>query len=129
MNHALALVSPVRSVHFRLPAQLAQRLVLYCGELYRVPACYRQLRIAAGRAYVTQAGQDRILRSGQEMQLDSAADMALVSGIGGEQVILELFDQAKPCRFYDTAVMDNPNFAAHRRGSVSTYVEHTNRVV
>src|SRR5215212_9715077 len=91
MNHTLALVSPMRSGHFRLAARLTQRLVLYCGELYRVPAGYQLLRIKAGIAYVTQAGQDHILRSGQEMQLDSATDLALVSGIGDEPVILELF--------------------------------------
>jgi hypothetical protein len=129
MKHTLALVLPVRSGCFRLPARLAQLLVLYCDELYRVSAYYHLLRITAGIAYVTQAGQDHILVGGQELRLDSTADMALVSGIGGEPVILELFDHAKPCGFYDTAAMDNPNFAAHRRGGVSTYVGHTNSVV
>ncbi len=92
MNQSLTLVSPVRHRGARLPAQLTQRLVLYHEELYRVPACYQTMRVAAGLAYVTQAGQDHILQGGQELQLDRAADQALVSGIGDEQVILELFD-------------------------------------
>ena len=92
MNQSLTLVSPVRHRGARLPAQLTQRLVLYHEELYRVPACYQTMRVAAGLAYVTQAGQDHILQGGQELQLDNAADQALVSGIGDEQVILELFD-------------------------------------
>lgn len=92
MKHSLTLVSPARHRGARLPAQLTQRLVLYGDELYRVPACYHMMRIAAGQAYVTQAGHDHILQGGQELQLDSSADQALISGIGGEQVILELFD-------------------------------------
>jgi hypothetical protein len=92
MNQALALVPPLRIGRFPLQAQLTRQLALYRGELYRVPARYRLLRIQAGMAYVTQAGQDHILRSGQEMQLERAADIALVSAIAGEQVILELFD-------------------------------------
>ena len=92
MNHSLSLVSSVRMGRFPWLAQLAQRLVLYHGELYRVPTCYRLLRIKAGMAYVTQAGQDRILLGGQGLELERTSDMALVSGIGDEPVILELFE-------------------------------------
>ncbi len=92
MNGALSLVSPARPACVTRRDQVAQRLVLYRGELYRVPACYHMLRIKAGQAYVTQAGQDHILLGGQELQLDGAADMALVSGVGCEQVVLELFN-------------------------------------
>ena len=91
MNGSLALVSPARPTSVARRDQVVQRLVLYHGELYRVPADYRLLRVHSGQAYVTQAGQDRILLDEQELQLDSAADMALVSGIGGQPVILELF--------------------------------------
>jgi hypothetical protein len=92
MNQTLSLVPPVPIGYFPLQVQLVQRLVLYHGELYRVPVRYCLLRITAGRAYVTQAGQDYSLRRGQELGLDSTADVALVSAIGGEAVILELFD-------------------------------------
>jgi hypothetical protein len=92
MNGSLSLVSPRPVERAQLQAQITQRLVLYRGELYRVPVCYQLLRIKAGIAYITQAGQDRILSIGQELQLDSTADMALVSGIGCEQVVLELFN-------------------------------------
>lgn len=91
MNHSLALVSPRHGSYLPQPTQLMQRLILYYqDELYRVPSCYHHLRIAAGQAYVTQAGQDHILQAGQEIQLDSAADPALVSGIGEGLAILEL---------------------------------------
>lgn len=91
MNSSLALVSPAHPASVTQRQPIAQRLVLYQGELYRVPAAYHLLRVHSGQAYVTQAGQDRILLDEQELQLDSAADMALVSGIGGQPVILELF--------------------------------------
>ncbi len=95
MNQNLALVSPMHSERYPAQAQLAQRLMFCRGELYRVPACYPLLRIQAGTAYVTQAGQDYILYSGQELFVDRADDVALVSGLGNEPVILELFSQEK----------------------------------
>jgi hypothetical protein len=87
MQRTLSLVSPLDIGCFRLPAQL----VLHRGDLYQVPAYYRLLRIKAGMAYVTQTDHDRILPVGQEWQLDRATDIALVSSIGCEPVVLELF--------------------------------------
>lgn len=92
MNHSLALVPSKPVAQFPLQVQLVQRLVLYPGELYRVPVRYQLLHVLAGSAYITQAGRDRIVRSGQKMGLDSTADLALVSGIGCEAVLFELFD-------------------------------------
>jgi RimJ/RimL family protein N-acetyltransferase len=88
----LAAGSPLRIGHFALGMQLAQRLVLYDGELYWIPARYRLLRVTAGRAYVTYAGQDFILAAGQELQLERIAGVALVSAIGCAEVVVELFD-------------------------------------
>jgi hypothetical protein len=91
MNQALSLLSP-RIGRFPAQPHLAQRLVLYRGELYSVPPHFRLLRVTTGVAYVTQSGQDHIVRSGQELHLTRVADLALVSGVDGEQVIVELFD-------------------------------------
>ena len=91
MNQALSLLSP-RIGRFPTQTQLAQRLVLYRGELYSVPPHFPRLRVTAGVAYVTQSGQDHIVRSGQELHLAHAVDPALVSAIEGEQVIVELFN-------------------------------------
>jgi hypothetical protein len=91
MNHSLALVSSACVKHTITEAQIAQRLVLYRGELYRVPAEYRMLRIKSGTAYVTQAGQDRIVLCGQTTPLETDADVALISTLAGEPVIVELF--------------------------------------
>lgn len=70
--------------------RIAQRIMLYPNELYRVPATYHKLRVASGRAYVTQAGKDMIVSRGQEVILDSTKDVALVSVLKGEQLIMEL---------------------------------------
>lgn len=93
MVQPLALVSAKRNSGSSQPAQIAQRLVLYGGELYRVPAAYSTLRIKTGTAYITQAGLDRILQAGQALQLDGTADVALVSPLRSEQVVLELFNR------------------------------------
>lgn len=92
MNHSLSLVAPSPIGHFPLQAQLVQRIILYPGELYRVPMRDHLLHVLAGMAYITQVGRDRILRGGQKMGLDSTADVALISGIGCEAVIFELFE-------------------------------------
>lgn len=118
MNQNLALVAPAHSERYPAQAKLAQRLMFGRGELYRVPAYYQLLRIQAGTAYVTQAGQDYILHSGQELCLERAEDVALVSGLGSEPVILELFSQEKAQLLASESRMDTPNFPAHglRRG-------------
>jgi hypothetical protein len=91
MNQSLALLSS-HTGRFPVQTQLAQRFVLYRGELYRVPPWYGLLRVAAGMAYVTQAGQDHLVPCGQEFHLSHSTDPALVSAIDGEQVIVELFN-------------------------------------
>jgi hypothetical protein len=70
---------------------LAQRLLLYRGELYRIPASYERLRVVDGVAFVTQAARDRILTPGHEMALEHHADIALVSPLRGEQLVVELY--------------------------------------
>jgi hypothetical protein len=67
-----------------------QRIILYLGELYRVPASYRKLRVVAGTAFVTQAALDLVLGPGHEARLDHKADCALVSPLRSNQLILEL---------------------------------------
>lgn len=91
MHHSLALISPISMERTGSSTQLTQRLVLYPSELYRVPADYGLLRIKAGAAYVTHAGHDHILYENQELPLAHATDRVLVSSLGNEPVIFELF--------------------------------------
>lgn len=72
-------------------AQLTQRIFLYADELYRVPASYRQVRTSQGIAHISQAGRDFIVPTGECVMLARGADMALVSPLHGESLVLELF--------------------------------------
>ena len=69
----------------------AQRIFLYPHELYRVPASYRQVRTSQGVAYISHGGRDFVLQAGECAALDRAADVALVSPLHSETLVLELF--------------------------------------
>lgn len=71
--------------------QPAQRLFLYANELYRVPAAYRQVRTRCGTAHVSHQGKDFIVRPGEALQLERGKDVALVSPLHSESLVLELF--------------------------------------
>ena len=45
----------------------------------------------AGRAYITHAGRDIILGCGDDVALDPAKNDALVSALGGQAVIVEVY--------------------------------------
>lgn len=71
--------------------QPTQRIFLYPNELYRVPTSYRQVRARHGIAHISQHGQDFIIRTGEWLTLDRTADVALVSPLYSETLVLELF--------------------------------------
>lgn len=71
--------------------QPAQRLFLYANELYRVPSAYRQVRTQHGIAHVSYAGKDFIVCPGEALRLAPGKDIALVSPLHSESLVLELF--------------------------------------
>lgn len=71
--------------------QPAQRIFLYPNDLYRVPPSYRQVRARHGIAHISHRGQDFIIRTGESLNLDHNADVALVSPLVSETLVLELF--------------------------------------
>ncbi len=79
------LVSPSDSVILRL--------VLYRGEVYRLPPAGRGVRILKGRAWVTHAGEDILLRRGDEAQLACGQGFALASAVGCTPLVLEVLGQ------------------------------------
>ena len=72
-------------------AQPTQRIFLYPNELYRVPPSYRQVRARQGIAHISQHGQDFIIHTGEALNLERTADVALVSPLFSETLVLELF--------------------------------------
>jgi hypothetical protein len=77
-------------------ADVALRLVLYRGEVYRFPPAGRGLRILKGRAWVSYAGEDIVLARGDETCLTSSQGFALVSAVGCTPLILEVVEQGCP---------------------------------
>ncbi len=73
-------------------SRLTQRICLYANELYRVPSVYRHARTSQGTAHISHAGKDFVVRSGEWVNLGKGADVALVSPLYSESVILELFE-------------------------------------
>lgn len=71
--------------------QPSQRLFLYANELYRVPAIYRQVRTRQGIAHISHQGKDFIICPGEALQLERGKDIALVSPLHSESLVLELF--------------------------------------
>ena len=73
-------------------SRLTQRIYLYADELYRVPSVYRYARTSQGTAHISHAGKDFVVRSGEWVTLGRGRDVALVSPLYSESVILELFE-------------------------------------
>jgi hypothetical protein len=71
------------------------RLVLYRGEVYRVPPAGQGVRILRGRAWVTYGGQDILLTRGDETHFASGQDAALVSAVGCAPLVIEVAGQGR----------------------------------
>lgn len=93
MSAQLALITPATTQcgHARQGAHPAQRVFLYANELYRVPATYRHVHARQGVAHISQAGRDYVVSSGDCVTLQRGADMALVSPLQSDALILELY--------------------------------------
>lgn len=101
MNAHLSLVSSTVSSPVSCPVsrhspgakelQLRQRIFLYPSELYRIPPIYRQIRADQGTAYISQGGKDFVVSTNEWVKLERSTDVALVSPLRSEILILELF--------------------------------------
>jgi hypothetical protein len=71
------------------------RIVVYRGEIARLPAGGRALRAVSGKAWITYAGRDIILAPGEAAALAAGEDIALVSALGRNPLVLELVAGAR----------------------------------
>ena len=62
---------------------------------YRLPNRTRKVRVVSGRAWLTFAGQDIILRTGETAALDQR-DYGVVTSLGKRTLTLEVLDTASP---------------------------------
>ncbi len=73
---------------------IQMRVMLLRGEVQRVTANYRGLRVRSGRAWVTVNGRDLVLKRGDEVALEGRHDAAVVSPLGHAPLIIELLGEA-----------------------------------
>ncbi len=93
MNQTVS-IYPVRSypagVGSTASAPAILRLVLYPGELCRLPRGYTNLRVVDGAGWVSVAGGDLILAAEDRVRLPRRGDVALVSALAQSPLILEV---------------------------------------
>jgi hypothetical protein len=70
------------------------RVMLLQGEVQRVTANYRGLRVRSGRAWVTVNGRDLVLKRDDEVTLEGRHDAAVVSPVGRVPLVIELLGEA-----------------------------------
>lgn len=67
------------------------RLVLYQGEVYRLPETSQGLRVLSGIAWITAASQDIFLTAGEKTLFSETGDIPLVSALGRVPLVLEVW--------------------------------------
>lgn len=68
------------------------RLVVYPGEVYRLPEAGQQLQVQAGQAWLSSQGQDLLLGAHETARLPISPEAALVSAIGQAPLLIELLN-------------------------------------
>jgi hypothetical protein len=76
--------------HTPMPSVL--RLILYQGELLRLPRFSRGVEVLSGVAWVTDTGRDMVLAPGDKASLQSGKFVALVSAVGNNPLVLSVWD-------------------------------------
>jgi hypothetical protein len=72
------------------PTAPMMRLVLYEGEVYRLPAASQGIRVLAGIAWTTVTGEDVLLRAGEETRFTLGNHIALVSALSRVPLVVEV---------------------------------------
>jgi hypothetical protein len=80
------------SAHNIAAQPVALRLVLYPGEVYRLPETGQEVRVAAGQAWLTAQGRDVVLAASESTRLPVSAEAALVSAVGAAPITVELLN-------------------------------------
>ena len=76
------------------PASESRRLLcfaLYSGELLRIPRDRQHLHVLSGTAWISVAGRDIVVSHGSCAKLVRSRYPALVSGLGGQPLLFEIW--------------------------------------
>ena len=68
------------------------RLVVYPGELYRLAQAGQRVRVTDGQAWMSVENQDVLLAAREAVQLPVSSEMALVSALGAQTLVLEVLN-------------------------------------
>lgn len=68
------------------------RVILYPGEVYRLPEAGQRVRVAAGQAWLTAQGRDVVLQAHESARLPVSREPALVSPVGLAALTVELLN-------------------------------------
>jgi hypothetical protein len=72
------------------PGRVLLRLVLYRGELFRLPHAGRGIRVCSGQAWATCAGRDILVAQGTTACFAYGTDAVLISAVGHIPLVLEV---------------------------------------
>jgi hypothetical protein len=72
------------------PKAVTYNLTLSSHQVYRLPDFFSRVRVAAGCAWVTFAGDDIILREHQSLAFDLAKGPAVITALGQTPLVLEV---------------------------------------
>jgi hypothetical protein len=72
------------------------RLVLYPGELYRLPQAGRGIRVCSGQAWATCEGRDILVAQRETACIASDTDAVLISAVGHIPLVLEVLGDSGP---------------------------------
>jgi hypothetical protein len=92
----------------RCPDRVMLRIVLYPGELYRLPQSGRGIRVCNGKAWATCAGKDIIVTPGETAQIAPGTDAVLVSAVGHAPMVLEVLGAGNTISSSITTPVLNP---------------------
>ncbi|HVO38361.1 MAG TPA: hypothetical protein VMV03_04955 [Spirochaetia bacterium] len=67
------------------------RIALYQGELVRIPRGRKHLHVLSGTAWISANACDRVAERGACISLAECRDAALVSGLGAEPLLFEVW--------------------------------------
>jgi quercetin dioxygenase-like cupin family protein len=77
--------------------QVMLRVVVYSQEVYHLPAASQGIKVVSGQAWLTIGGKDIIVKAGDRVLLNSS-DMALISALGTETLMLEVLTASESAR-------------------------------
>ncbi len=67
------------------------RIALLPGELVRVPRSHKHLHVLSGTAWISDNARDVVADRGACVGLSRSRNSALVSGVGGQPLLLEIW--------------------------------------